>query len=64
MKASNIVKPVRLQKGLTRYGLAKEMPCSYMTIKRIEEGKTDPSVSLALQLAKTLDTPVDTLFML
>lgn len=48
--------------GLTQAELAKQVGVSRQTIISIEKGHYEPSVRLALALAKALDCSVETLF--
>jgi putative transcriptional regulator len=47
---------------LSQAQLAERVAVSRQTIIAIERGDYNPSVKLALQLARTLRTPVETLF--
>ncbi len=61
----NLLKLYRLKCGdLTQGELAERVGCSRQTIHSIESGKFNPSVELALKLARTLKTTVDELFQL
>ena len=48
--------------GLTQEGLADRVGVTRQTIISIERGSYNPSVGLALQLAKALGVPVEALF--
>lgn len=60
----NSVRAHRLQNELTQQDLAERVGVTRQTILSIEKGKYAPSVGLALQLARTLKTTVETLFQL
>jgi putative transcriptional regulator len=48
--------------GLTQEGLAERVGVTRQTIISIERGNYDPSVGLALRLARALGVPVEDLF--
>ncbi|EGQ43578.1 MAG: transcriptional regulator, XRE family [Candidatus Nanosalina sp. J07AB43] len=58
----NRLKVQRAKKDMTQKELAKEMDVSRQTINAIETGKYDPSLELALKLAKFFDTSVEEIF--
>ncbi|CAM3297006.1 helix-turn-helix transcriptional regulator [Vagococcus fessus] len=58
----NKIKELRKELGLSQDTLAKQCNVSRQTINAIENNKYDPTLQLAFKLAKTLDTPVDSLF--
>ncbi len=60
----NRVRSHRLAKELTQQQLADQIGVTRQTILFIEKGKYTPSVALALQLAESLETSVETLFQL
>ena len=53
---------LRKKKKLSQEDLAKLCNVSRQTINAIENNKYDPTLSLAFQLAKFLETTVDELF--
>lgn len=59
---SNLVKAHRRAAGLSQAALAEAAGVSRQTIANIERGSYAPSVYLALRIARTLHTPVDSLF--
>jgi putative transcriptional regulator len=52
----------RKRAGLTQPQLAEKVGVGRASIARIEAGKTSPSVTLALAIARELGEPVETLF--
>ena len=58
----NKIHQLRKAKKLTQNEIAKECKVSRQTINAIENNKYDPSLALAFDLAKVLDTTVDDLF--
>ena len=58
----NKIQQLRKAKKLTQNEIAKECKVSRQTINAIENNKYDPSLALAFDLAKVLDTTVDDLF--
>ena len=55
---------MRARKGITQQGLADALSVSRQTINAIEKGKFNPSVRLALLMARFFDCPVEDLFYL
>ena len=64
MALGNAVKTVRMEKGLTREALAARVAVTRQSIIAIEKGKYVPSVRLALEIARALETPLEELFWL
>ena len=62
MQVINIVKETRVVKNINQEGLAILTGTSRNTIARIEQGKRNTSVEIALRLAKYLEKTVDELF--
>ncbi|MFD1863895.1 helix-turn-helix transcriptional regulator [Planococcus chinensis] len=60
----NRVKELRARHGFTQSDLGKLVDVTRQTIAFIEKGEFSPSITLALKLAKTLETKVDDLFWL
>ena len=59
----NNLKKLRFEKGeITQEELAKQQEVSRQTIIAIEKGKFNPSVALALQMARFFDCQVEALF--
>lgn len=59
----NNIKDLRKLKKITQDQLANLCSVTRQTINAIENDKYDPSLQLAFDLAKHLDTTVDSLFM-
>lgn len=60
----NTIKVERAKKNMTQADLAKEMNVSRLTIHSIEVGKFNPSVVLALKMARYFNIHLEELFML
>ena len=60
----NIVKQLRKQIGLRQEDLAKELGVSRQTIIAIENDKYNPTLELAMNIAKLLKLHVDEIFFL
>ena len=58
------VKEFRIKNGLTQEELADRVGVRRETIVFLEQGKYNPSLGLALSIAKELKTPVTKLFFL
>lgn len=64
MKLKNRLKEIRLEKDFTQEALAKIIGVTRQTIIAIEKEKFVPSVKLALELANTLNKPLESIFWL
>ena len=64
MRIENKVKQYRKAAHMTRSQLAERAGVSRQTISDIETGKHDPTISVALLLARALGVKVDNLFKL
>ena len=60
----NLVRRLRTEAGMTQEDLGRRLGVSRQTIISIEGGRYDPSLTLALKLARELGTTVETLFTL
>ncbi len=60
----NRIKPLRKEKGCRQEDLAAAVGVSRQTIIAIENNKYDPSLELAMKLARYLHTSVEELFTL
>ena len=60
----NIVKQLRKQAGLRQEDLAKELGISRQTIIAIENDKYNPTLELAMKIARLLKLHVDEIFFL
>ena len=58
----NSIRERRKELGLSQEELAKRCEVSRQTVNAIENDKYDPTLALALRLAKELGTTVDELF--
>lgn len=57
-----ILKKYRLLKGLTQEHLAEMVGVRRETIMRLEAGKYNPSLKLAIDISKAVNTPIEELF--
>ena len=60
----NRIKQLRKQAGLSQEDLAQEMGVTRQTIIAIENNKYNPTLELAMKLARRLDLHVDEIFFL
>ena len=60
----NQIKKFRTKIGITQEELAEKVGVRRETIVFLEQGKYNPSLKLALSVAKELKTPIDKLFSL
>ena len=60
----NKLRMLRKELGLRQEDLARETGVTRQTINAIENGKYNPSLVLAIKLARLLKTPVEELFQL
>ena len=64
MELHNHLREYRLERNLTQEALAKMVGVTRQTIIAIERGGYTPSVKLALELAHSLQAPIEKLFWL
>ena len=60
----NTIKVERAKKNITQADLAEAIDVSRLTIHSIETGKFNPSILIALKMARFFDISVDELFRL
>lgn len=60
----NRVKELRKQNGLRQEDMAKKLSVSRQTIIAIENDKYNPTLELAMKMARLLETTVEELFIL
>ena len=58
----NSIRSLRKAAGLTQEDLAQALGVTRQTINAIENDKYDPTLGLAMRLARFLNTPVDDIF--
>ena len=58
----NSIKSERAKKNITQEELAKKVKVSRQTINAIEKGKTDPKLSIGINIAKILKKKVEEIF--
>lgn len=58
----NDLRSLREETGLSQAALGKALGVSRQTINSIETGKYDPSLPLAIRLARHFDTRVEEIF--
>ncbi len=58
----NDVRRLRSDRGLSQAGLAAALGVSRQTVNSIESGRYDPSLPLAIALARYFGTAVENLF--
>lgn len=64
LKVINHIKEIRLEKKITQVQMAEDLQITRQTINAIEKNKYNPSLELALKLAKYLNVPFESLFYL
>ncbi|MGX7197419.1 helix-turn-helix transcriptional regulator [Enterococcus olivae] len=60
----NKIKQLRKEKGLRQEDLAKKLSVTRQTIIAVENDKYNPTLELAMKMAKLLETTVEELFTL
>lgn len=63
-ETTSILRVLREDRGWSQGRLAEEVGVSRQTINAIETGRFDPSLPLALRLARLLGRPVEEIFRL
>ncbi|MEG1296342.1 MAG: helix-turn-helix transcriptional regulator [Niameybacter sp.] len=56
------LKKYRVLKGLTQEQLGYQVGVRRETIMRLESGKYNPSLKLAIDISRVVETPIETLF--
>ena len=64
MSVTNNLKKIRTQKNLSQKELADGIGSCSRTISRIERGERNPSLEMALLIAKFLNVDLETIFTL
>ncbi|RZJ96440.1 MAG: helix-turn-helix domain-containing protein [Brevundimonas sp.] len=64
MTALHPLKAMRLEQNLTQAELADRLAISLRTLRAMENGFYDPSITLAFRAARALNRPVEELFRL
>lgn len=64
MTVINHIKEIRLEKKITQVQMAQDLQITRQTINAIEKNKYNPSLELALKLAKYFNVPFEDLFYL
>ena len=62
MAVTSCLQQLRAERGWTQAQLAGEAGVSRQTINSIETGRFEPSLTLALKLARIFATPVESIF--
>lgn len=58
----NAIRRLRFERNMTQEELALRVGVSRQTVMSIEQGRTNPSVLLALKIARVLQAPVTEVF--
>ena len=58
----NRIEDIRKQKGIKQEELAKLLSVSRQTISSLENGRYNPSITLAYKIAKTFDMTIEEVF--
>ena len=58
----NNLKGLRTKKGVSQNDLALALSVSRQTINSIENGKFDPSLTLAIKMTRYFELPLDEIF--
>lgn len=58
----NQIRVLRKERGISQEDLARRCGVSRQTINAIENNKYDPTLGLAMRLARLLKTPVEDIF--
>ncbi|WP_120003850.1 helix-turn-helix transcriptional regulator [Nesterenkonia muleiensis] len=61
-RVTNSIREFRTSAGLTQIELAARIGVTRQTLIAIEKGKYSPSLEMAFQISRVLDTPLDHLF--
>ena len=58
----NKLRVLRAERGWSQADLAERLDVSRQSVNAIETGKYDPSLPLALKIARLFEQPVETIF--
>ena len=58
----NSVRELRLQRGLSQAELGQLLAVSRQAVNAIENGKHDPSLSLAFKISRLFERPLEAIF--
>ncbi|CAN5747945.1 helix-turn-helix transcriptional regulator [soil metagenome] len=58
----NRLKVLRVERGLSRQELAKDLGINYQTVGYIERGDYNPSLELAFRISELFGLPIEALF--
>lgn len=58
----NKLRVLRAERGWSQADLAQRLDVSRQSVNAIETGKYDPSLPLALRIARLFEMPVETIF--
>ena len=58
----NILKQLRAERGWSQVDLAEKLRVSRQTVNAIENGRYDPSLPLAFDIAILFEMPIEALF--
>ena len=64
MNVINHIKEIRLKKNITQVQMAQDLQITRQTINAIEKNKYNPSLELALKLARYFEVPFEEIFYL
>ena len=62
MRITNRIEALRRERGIRQEDLAQALGVSRQTIISLEKGKYNPSLALALRLARYFTMPVEAIF--
>ena len=62
LKMENKLKDLRQKRQVSQNALAEALSVSRQTINSIENGKFDPSLTLAIKLTRFFEVPLDEIF--
>ena len=63
IKLKTNIHSLRREKNISQQELADSVDCRRETIGRVENGTYNPSLQLAMKIAKVFDKPVEDIFM-
>ncbi|MGI8402840.1 MAG: helix-turn-helix transcriptional regulator [Gemmatimonadaceae bacterium] len=58
----NVIRVLRADKRWSQAELAERISASRQTVNAVENGKYDPSLTLAFRIAAVFETPIDKVF--
>lgn len=64
MPVKNRIREIRMERGIKQINMAEDLQVTRQTMTAVESGKYNPSLELALKIAKYFDLSIHDIFVL